>query len=106
MIYLPGIIPGRFGYMTLSAAVAALYAEFLAVKRRQPSTYFVYPSIIPLIPGDLFYFAITGIYLGAKSWVEMNGINCLISLAGLSMGFVLASTVSIHVRRGRRIWGK
>ena len=106
VIYLPGIIPGRFGYMTLSAAVAALYAEFLAVKRRQPSTYFVYPSIIPLIPGDLFYFAITGIYLGAKSWVEMNGINCLISLAGLSMGFVLASTVSIHVRRGRRIWGK
>ena len=107
VIYLPMIINSRLLYMTLSASAAALYAEFLAVKRKQPSTYFVYPSIIPLIPGDLFYYAVTGIYLGAKSWVEMNGVNCLISLAGLSMGFVLASTVSIHVRRGRiRIWEK
>ena len=107
VIYLPTIINSRLLYMTLSASAAALYAEFLAVKRKQPSTYFVYPSIIPLIPGDLFYYAVTGIYLGAKSWVEMNGVNCLISLAGLSMGFVLASTVSIHVRRGRiRIWEK
>ena len=99
VIYLPGIIAGRFWFMTLSASVAALYAEFLAIRRKQPSTYFVYPSIIPLIPGDLFYYAITGIYLGARDWVELNGVNCLISLAGLSMGFVLASTVVIHVRR-------
>ncbi|MBQ6973040.1 MAG: threonine/serine exporter family protein [Synergistaceae bacterium] len=101
VVYLPGIIAGRFGYMTLSASAAALYAEFLAIRRKQPSTYFVYPSIIPLIPGDLFYFAITGIYLGAREWVELNGVNCLISLAGLSMGFVLASTAVIYLRRGR-----
>ena len=101
VIYLPGIVAGRFAYMTLAASVAALYAEFLAVKRKQPSTYYIYPSIIPLIPGDLFYYAITGIYLGAREWVELNGVNCLISLAGLSMGFVLASTVVIHARRRR-----
>ena len=101
VILLPGITGNRLVYMTLSASVAALYAEFLAVKRRQPSTYFVYPSIIPLIPGDLFFYAISGIYLGARSWVEINGINCLISLAGLSIGFVLSSAVSIHVRRIR-----
>ena len=101
VIHLPGIISGRFAYMTIAASVAALYAEFLAVKRKQPSTYYIYPSIIPLIPGDLFYYAITGIYLGAREWVELNGVNCLISLAGLSMGFVLASTVVIHARRRR-----
>ena len=99
VIHLPGIVAGRFAYMTLAASVAALYAEFLAVKRKQPSTYYIYPSIIPLIPGDLFYYAITGIYLGARDWVELNGVNCLISLAGLSMGFVLASTVVIHAKR-------
>ena len=99
VIHLPGIVAGRFAYMTIAASVAALYAEFLAVKRKQPSTYYIYPSIIPLIPGDLFYYAITGIYLGARDWVELNGVNCLISLAGLSMGFVLASTVVIHARR-------
>ena len=88
--------------LTLRDSMAlSMPAEFLAVKRRQPSTYFVYPSIIPLIPGDLFFYAISGIYLGARSWVEINGINCLISLAGLSIGFVLSSAVSIHVRRIR-----
>ena len=99
VIYLPGIFAGRFTYTTLSASVAAMYAEFLAIRRKQPSTYYIYPSIIPLIPGDLFYYAITGIYLGAREWVEINGVNCLISLAGLSMGFVLASTFVIHARR-------
>ena len=99
LLTLTPVISSRLLYMTLSASVAALYAEFFAVTRRQPSTYFVYPSIIPLIPGDLFYYAITGIYLGAREWVELNGINCLISLAGLSVGFVLASTFVIHVRR-------
>ena len=90
-----------------SASVAALYAEFLAVKTKQPSTYFIYPSIIPLIPGDLFFYAISGIYIGDKSLVEANGINCLISLAGLTMGFVLASTAAIHLRRARyRLLGK
>ena len=107
VIVLPGILPGRFAYMTISASVAALYAEFLAVKRRQPSTYFVYPAIIPLIPGDLFFYAISGIYMGEKLWLETNGVNCLISLAGLTMGFVLASTVAIHARRVRyMLWEK
>lgn len=102
VIMLPGVMPGRFAYMTLAASVAALYAEILATKRKQPSTYFVYPAIIPLIPGDLFFYAVSGIYIGEKSWIEVNGVNCLISLAGLTMGFVLASTIMIHARRKRK----
>ena len=95
------LISGRLLYMTASASVAALYAEYLAVKRRQPSTYFVYPSIIPLIPADLFFFSLTGLYLGELSRFMNHGINCLLSLAGLSIGFVLSSTVSHYVRKLR-----
>lgn len=101
LIILTPMTSSRLLYMTLSALVAALYAEFLAVKRRQPSTYFVYPSIIPLIPGDLFFYAIAGLFVGDRVIVEINGINCLLSLAGLSIGFVLSSAVSVHVRRMR-----
>lgn len=91
----------RLAYMTASALVAALYTEFLAVRRRQPSTYFLYPSIIPLIPGDLFFYALAGLHLGMRHFAEENGINCLISLAGMSIGFVLSSTVAHYVRRLR-----
>ena len=101
LLILTPIIPSRLVYMTLSASVAALYAEFLAVRRRQPSTYFLYPSIIPLIPADLFFYSLSGLFLRDRLWVETNGINCLLSLAGLSIGFVLSSAVAVHVRRSR-----
>ena len=99
LVSLTPITDNRLLFVTLSAMAAALYAEFLAVIRKIPSTYFVYPSIIPLIPGDLFFFALAGLYLGDKAGVESNGINCLLSLAGLSIGFVLSSTVAHHIRR-------
>ena len=99
LLLLTPVVPNRLLFMTISALVAALYADFWAVKRKQPSTYFVYPSIIPLIPGDLFFYAISGLYAGNYNVVETNGINCLLSLSGLSIGFVLSSAVSHHIRR-------
>lgn len=101
LLTLTPLMSSRLAYMTASALVAALYAEFLAVKRRQPSTYFIYPSLIPLIPGDLFFFALTGLYIGDISTFISQGINCLLSLAGLTIGFVLSSTVSHYIRRIR-----
>ena len=101
LIILSGSGINRLLFMTLSASVAALYAEYLAVKRRQPSIYFIYPSIIPLIPGDLFFYALAGLYMKDINFVIHNGINCLLSLSGLSLGFVLSSTVSHYVRRMR-----
>ena len=99
LVSLTPITDNRLLFVTLSAMAAALYAEFLAVVRKQPSTYFVYPSIIPLIPGDLFFFALARLYLGDKAGVESYGINCLLSLAGLSIGFVLSSAVAHYIRR-------
>ena len=93
----------RLIFMTVSALIAALYAEFLAVKRRHPSTYFIYPSIIPLIPGDLFFYSLMGIFINDHARVYDNGINCLYSLLGLSIGFVISSTVSHYIRKLRQI---
>ncbi len=99
LVTLTPMTDNRLLFVTLAAMAAALYAEFLAVTKHIPSTYFIYPSIIPLIPGDLFFFLIVGIYLGDRAGVETNGINCLLSLAGLCIGFVLSSTVAHHIRR-------
>ena len=101
LIVLSGSGLNRLLFMTIAASVAALYAEFLAVKRRQPSIYFVYPSIIPLVPGDLFFYTLSGLYIGNFETFYTNGVNCLLSLSGLSLGFVLSSTVSHYVRRIR-----
>ena len=104
LVTLTPLISNRLLFMTISALVAALYAEILAIKRRQPSTYFVYPAIIPLIPGDLFFYALAGFFLGDKTWIHTNGLNCLLSLLGLSFGFVLSATVSHYIRKFRYMY--
>ena len=89
----------RLVYITVAALVASLYAELWARKEKVPSTYFAYPAIVPLIPGDLFYYSLVGIYLGDQGMSVENGRSCLLALLGLSIGFVLSSTVAHHVRR-------
>ena len=101
LIYLPGIVPYRLVYTGLAALTASLYAEFMATKRKNPSTYFVYPAIIPLIPGDLFFNAILASLYGDWAMAASNGSNCIIALLGMSIGFVLSSSVAHYIRRIR-----
>jgi uncharacterized membrane protein YjjB (DUF3815 family) len=89
----------RIVYITIAALCAALYAELLATVSKDPSTYFVYPSIVPLIPGDLFYYTIVGLYIKDRPLFESNCVNCLIALFGMSIGFVLSSIIAHYIRR-------
>ena len=99
LIVLPGIIQYRLIYTGLAALTAALYAEFLASKRKDPSTYFVYPAIIPLIPGDMFFHAILGSLYANWSMTLTNGGNCIVALLGMSLGFVISSSIAHYVRK-------
>ena len=97
LVFTP-ILP-RLIYMTVSAFAASLYAEFLATLQKKPSTYYVYPAIIPLIPGDLFFFTLLGIYIENKEMVMENGYNCVFSLASMSFGFVLSFVAAHYIRK-------
>ncbi|HHT67109.1 MAG TPA: threonine/serine exporter family protein [Erysipelotrichaceae bacterium] len=90
----------RFLYTMLAAFCAALYSEILGVSRKEPSTLFLYPSIIPLIPGDLLYYTSLGLIWGNIDLVGRFGPDLGLSLIGISIGFVLCSTV---VHYGRKI---
>ncbi|MBR2539849.1 MAG: threonine/serine exporter family protein [Mogibacterium sp.] len=101
LIFLPGVLPYRIVYTGLAALTAALYAEFLASKRKDPSTYFVYPAIIPLIPGDMFFHMILGILYNNWDMALTNGAGCFVALLGMSIGFVLSSSVAHYIRKMR-----
>ncbi|MGX8703015.1 MAG: threonine/serine ThrE exporter family protein [bacterium] len=101
LILLSSVVPVRLFYITVAALAAGLYAEAMATKRHFPSTYFIYPAIIPLIPGDLFYFTLVGVYIGDAQIISTNGMDCLLSLLGLSIGFVLSSIVAHYTRKMR-----
>ena len=101
LLLLAPVFPQRLAYVTLAALTAALYGEILATRRRDPSTYFIYPAIVPLIPGDLFYYSLVAMYLGDWKMFANNASNCLLTLLGMSIGFVLSSIIAHYVRRVR-----
>lgn len=91
----------RVVYMTLAAWFASVYGEVLATKLKYPSTYFIYPSIVPLIPGDLFFYMMIGLLEGNLEAFVENGLSCLLALVGMSIGFVISSTFMHYVRKIR-----
>ena len=88
----------RFVFIALSAFFAALYSEILATSRKEPSTLYLYPSIVPLIPGDLFVYVGLG-FMWTDFAIADNARNLALSLIGVSLGFVLCSTVVHYVRK-------
>lgn len=88
----------RLLYSLLAAMFAALYAEILAMRQKMPSTVFLYPAIIPLIPGDLLYNTAVNFIIGNTEEMIINAQNCAMTLAGMSIGFVLISTFTYYRR--------
>ncbi len=91
-------IPSRIIYVALTAIVAALYSEIVSGIKHVPATYFVYPTIVPLIPGDLFYYMCVGLITKDMLVFRSNAEECLLSLVGLSVGFVICSFVTNFMR--------
>ena len=88
-----------FVYTIFAAFFAALYSEILAITKKEPSTLYLYPSIVPLIPGDLFYYTALGIVWGNVSIFTKFGPDLALSLVGISVGFVLCSTIVHYIRK-------
>ena len=88
----------RFVFVALAAFFAALYSEILAISRKEPSTLYLYPSIVPLIPGDLFVFVGLG-FMWNDYPIEEYARNLALTLLGVSLGFVLCSTIVHYIRK-------
>ena len=95
------IIPYRFIYTLLAAFFAALYSEILAMVKKEPSTLNLYPAVVPLIPGDLFYYVALGLVWGNGELITQFGPDLVLTLVGISVGFVVCSTIVHYVRKFR-----
>lgn len=90
----------RIVFITIAAFSAALFAEILAIRKKTPSTIFLYPAIIPLIPGDLFAFTMFG-FVWNNGELLASGGELALSLIGISIGFVVCSSLSHFLRKGK-----
>ncbi|MBR5997141.1 MAG: threonine/serine exporter family protein, partial [Bacilli bacterium] len=83
----------------VAAFCAALYSEILALVKKEPSVLYRYPSIVPLIPGDLFFYVAAGIIWGNTELIATYGPTLGLVLIGISLGFVLCSTIVHYIRK-------
>lgn len=89
------LLESAFAAALLSTAIAAVFAELLARKRRAPANVFLIPGVIPTVPGSNLYFFMRNM-LEANLAVAVAELGTALSVAlGIACG-----TVSVSITWG------
>ena len=103
---LAGLIPSEAIRYFLASAAVTVYAEVFARVLKTPTTTFLVPSIIPLIPGGSLYYTMN--YALNKQWEEfsLRGYYTMQLALALALGILAATTVfrlaTIGIRRMKK----
>ncbi len=92
-----------FATTLLAAGLASLLGQILAQVRRVPPNYFIYAAILPMLPGGQFYRTMAALVARDGTAFLAAGSQTLLTVMGMSIGFVLSSTAVyyLHVFRER-----
>ena len=88
------ILPGEAIRYFLSAVVITVYGEILARLEKTPTTTFLVPSIVPLIPGSALYYTMN--YALNKQWsafAQQAFYTIQLALC-LAVGIIAVTTVT------------
>jgi uncharacterized membrane protein YjjB (DUF3815 family) len=99
------LFPGEVIRYLLSAAVVTLYGEVLARLEKTPTTTFLVPSVIPLIPGGALYYTMN--YALNKQWSQFahQAFYTLQLALSLAVG-IIAVTTTVRLLTGFLAWRK
>ena len=78
----------------LVALLVSLYAETLARLLKAPTTVFIIPSLIPLIPGSSLYYSMAYALGGERELFADKAISTLKLAAALAVGIVVATVLT------------
>ena len=92
------ILPSEAGRYLLSSAVITIYAEIFARLEKTPTTTFLVPSAVPLIPGSALYYTMN--YALNQQWAAFgNQAFYTLELAvSLALGIIIVTTASRLLR--------
>lgn len=97
------IISSKFLALTLSAFIIGTWAELLAKIKKLPSTIFLVPCLIPLVPGMAMFKTMQGLASPGLSDALVNGIDAIVSSTALALGIILSSLFSSSINRARKV---
>lgn len=101
-LLLEPLLPGEAIRYFCAAAAITVYGEILARVEKTPTTTFLVPSVIPLIPGGSLYYTMN--YALNKQWSQFShqGIYTLQLALALAVGIIAITTLTRLLTAARR----
>ncbi len=90
----------------ICAILGTLYSEIMARVLKAPSTVFLIPCIIPLVPGGNLYYAMYGIITNDTILLKTNANATLLASLGIAVGIVIVSVLVSVTRKRIRLFSK
>lgn len=87
----------------LATIFAALYAEGLAAWKKAPTTLFVIPSVVPLMPGSYLYYMMSAAVTGDAQEASVYGTLTLQSALSIAAGICVVWTLAFILKRSWRL---
>lgn len=81
----------------LTAASATLYGEVLARIKKAPTTCFLIPAVMPLIPGGGLYYTMTAVINGNQEMFEHYFVSTVETAFGISIGIMFMSLIGFRL---------
>lgn len=106
-LLLESLFPGEALRYCLAAAAVTVYGEIFARIEKTPTTTFLVPSVIPLIPGGSLYYTMN--YALNKQWAAFSnqGLHTLQLALALAVGIIAVTTLvrltTITVRQIKKV---
>lgn len=87
------VIPDEAICYFLVATLISLYAEGMARLLKTPTTLFICPSLVPLIPGASLYYTMSYAMQGENGQFVEKAINTLKLASALALGIVASAVL-------------
>lgn len=77
----------------LCAMFVTLYAELFARILKAPSSVFLFPAMVSLVPGGFLYYSMYGLVTGTPDAAWENANATLLTALGIAMGILVVSVL-------------
>lgn len=81
----------------LAAAFATLYSEMLARIKKAPTTVFLIPSIMPMIPGGGLFYTMSAVISNNTVLFEKYFVMTIETALGISIGIMFMSLIGVRI---------
>lgn len=99
---LTGLVSTNFLIISMvAAAFATIFAETFARITKAPTTIYLIPCILPLVPGGSLYYATSALVNGQEKQFAYFGERTLYTSLGISVGIIIVSISVFYFKQWR-----